>query len=152
MIGLGYIWEQQEVPRDNEFFITVLATAKNQHLQRWFSGINSTCSSKRYFKLSTFMNHITNGRKFRRAIASLRLSSHRLEIKTGRHKNKARGEGICNFMFTYYAFERRKEMIKSQGPIRRYFFCNLSIQSHVTGLWLKSIKYFIVVFVMKQTL
>ena len=73
---------------------------KDQYLQTWYAAIslNSKLSMYAEFKRAyihePYLNVVTI-RKYRRALASFRTSSHRLQVERGRHLNIPRNERKC---------------------------------------------------------
>ena len=83
--GFGYLWEQQEVPREKVFLSLFKQRLIDQYFQCWFSDINLSSKLCSYSSFKFSYSHesyldAVKVRKFRRAIASLRTSSRKLEV------------------------------------------------------------------------
>ena len=92
----------KKVPHDKECLSLFKQRLKDQYLQCWFSCISLSSKLCLYadFKLSYDYEsylYIVNFRKFRRAIASFRTSSHKLEVEMGRYINIPRNKRKCKF-------------------------------------------------------
>ena len=93
---------------------------------------------KQTFELSSYLL-VIHKRKLRNAIAKLRLSSHRLSIEVGRHRNIPRGERKCtlcnkNDLEDEYHFTLICPCNTDlrQQYIQRYFYVNPSVLKYIT--------------------
>ena len=98
--GFGYIRDSQEVNNEKNLLYVFQQRLKDQYLQTWYAAIslNSNLSMYAEFKRAyihePYLNVVTI-RKYRRALASFRTSSHRLQVERGRHLNIPRNERKC---------------------------------------------------------
>ena len=129
-LGFNEVWYQQSAG-DNKFFLTILRQRlKDVFVQNWNERLNLSSRATFYrsfaeFKFQPYLN-IVNVSKFRIALTQLRVSSHRLEIETGRwtKPNKISRENrkcqVCSiledefhFLFECYLYkDLRKQYIK----------------------------------------
>ena len=98
--GFGYLWELQEVNNEKRFLYALQQTIKDQFLQTWYTEVFSNSKLNWYSEFKTEFTHepylnVVKVRKYRRALASFRISSHRLQVEKGRHKKNARNERKC---------------------------------------------------------
>ena len=84
----------------NLFLNILQCRLRDIYITEWKQGLNLSQSMaiyrevKQLFEMSSNLVKIQN-RKFRNAIAKLRLSSHQLSIETGRHRNIDRPNRKC---------------------------------------------------------
>ena len=73
----------------------------DQYRQSWYSSINNSnrletyCRFKHNFNLEPYLDFVSD-RKYKIALSRVRLSSHKLEIERGRHRDINRDERKCN--------------------------------------------------------
>ena len=86
---------------NSDKFISILKTRlKDLYISEWSEGLRSHTSLTLYreikstFEISPYLLKMKN-RKYRNAIAKIRLSSHQLAIEKGRHANIERNERKC---------------------------------------------------------
>ena len=86
---------------NSDKFISILKTRlKDLYISEWSEGLRSHTSLTLYreikstFEISPYLLKMKN-RKYRNAIAKVRLSSHQLAIEKGRHANIERNERKC---------------------------------------------------------
>ena len=87
-LGLSYVWINQCVENENIFLSIVKQRIKDCYIQTWNGNINTSSRANSYklfcdFGFKHYLKCITI-KKFRCALAKIRLSSHRLNIETGR--------------------------------------------------------------------
>lgn len=98
--GFGYVWHEQYIANDKLFLHAFTQRLKDQFLQDWSSNISNSpklmCYSnfKTIFEHENYLSHI-NIRKFRSALAKLRISNHDLNIERGRYRNIMREDRLC---------------------------------------------------------
>ena len=98
-LGIPCVWLQQnetEIPLSlikQRLFVV--------YFQNWYPGINNSnrlltyARFKHEFTCEKYLDFITN-EKFRFALTRFRLSSHELEMESGRYENITKIERICN--------------------------------------------------------
>ena len=97
-LGLGYIWSAQNTNID--FFFTIRQRIIDQYKQLWGATINSMpkleyyCRYKKEFKFEKYLEILGN-ESTRKAMSCFRLSSHNLEIESGRLNNIDRENRKC---------------------------------------------------------
>ena len=90
-LGLNYAWYAQGVGNVNYFLTIVKQRLNDQFMQNWKNRLTMSSRATFYepiseFRFQPYLN-IINVTKFRTAVTRLRVSSHRLEIETGKwHK------------------------------------------------------------------
>ena len=87
-LGLMEAWLQQNVGNANGFLSIVKEHLKDTFVQNWNSRLNDSSRAVFYrnlnnFGLKSYLGIVTT-EKFRYSLTRLRLSSHRLEVETGR--------------------------------------------------------------------
>ena len=97
-LGLGYLWINQE--HCDIFLPEIKQRILDQYHQRWYSDINNSrrlasyCRFKHSFESEKYLDTIPE-KKYKIALSQFRLSSHKLEIETGRHYGSSRSERKC---------------------------------------------------------
>lgn len=98
--GFGYIWIAQHVKQEKTFLFKFVSSLKYQLVQEWFGTIRDSSKLSSYFhfksefKHEAYLNYVKI-RKFRYALATLRSSSHNLEIERGGYNNTPKENRIC---------------------------------------------------------
>ena len=96
--GFEYIWQQQfdiDIP-----FPIIKQRIYDTYLQKWYSDINNSARLKAYsvfkhtFEPEKYLNVIPEN-KYKIAISRFRMSSHSLNIETGRYDGTPRKNRIC---------------------------------------------------------
>jgi hypothetical protein len=87
-LGFNETWYQQSVGNNTYFLNIVKQRLNDNFVQNWNDRLNQSNRATFYrtfadFKFQPYLN-IVNVSKFRIALTQLRVSSHRLEIETGR--------------------------------------------------------------------
>ena len=87
-LGFFEVWLNQGVGNVNQFLAVLRQRLKDQYIQDWSNALENSSRARFYsnisgFYLQPYLEFITI-RKFRIAMTKLRLSSHRLEVETGR--------------------------------------------------------------------
>lgn len=95
--GFGYVWQEQKLTKFVQMFILRL---KDQYYQEWLASISNSSKLLSYRNLMTNFEHeeylnILTIRKFRSALAKLRISNHDLNIERGRYRNVPRDDRLC---------------------------------------------------------
>ena len=98
--GFGSVWLEQGVENITHFMKDLETRLKDIEIQNWRREKQDVSKLRFYTMYKTvfapepylYMN-IT--KKFRNALARLRMSSHKLAIETGRHQNIAREDRLC---------------------------------------------------------
>ena len=99
--GFPDVWMYPESVNINMFIPIFQNRLRDVFITEWSHGLNLSSSSMLYkemkqsFEMSPYLLIIQN-KKHRNAIAKLRLSSHQLNIETGRHTNIKRLDRKCN--------------------------------------------------------
>ena len=87
-LGFMEAWIQQNVGNEHAFLSLVKQRLKDTFVQNWNSRLNDSSRARFYRNFNTFgykfYLDIVTTEKFRYALTRLRLSSHRLEVETGR--------------------------------------------------------------------
>ena len=103
-LGFNYAWIYQSVGNTEHFLSLCKQRLTDQFIQAWNNEISTStrADSYRLFSDFGFKSYLetVNIQKFRQALTRLRVSSHRLEIETGRwHKPHKipRNERKCQF-------------------------------------------------------
>ena len=86
--GFGYLWELQEVINEKRFLHALQQTIKDQFLQTWYTEVFLNSKLNWYSEFKTEFTHepylnVVKIRKYRRALASFRISNHRLQVEKG---------------------------------------------------------------------
>lgn len=98
--GFFDVWLFPESVKTNVFVPVFHARLKDLFITEWSQGIGLSTSLtlykelKQVFEISPYLLKLKN-RKHRNAIAKIRLSSHSLNIETGRHRNIDRSQRKC---------------------------------------------------------
>ena len=98
--GFFDVWMFPESVNINAFIPIFHLRLKDNFITEWRQGLNVSSSLTLYkevkqnFELSPYLK-IMNKKKLRNALAKLRLSSHHLNIETGRHRNIERSQRKC---------------------------------------------------------
>ena len=96
--GFEYIWQQQfdiDIP-----FRIIKQRVYDTYLQKWYSDINNSARLKAYsvfkhtFEPEKYLNVIPEN-KYKIAMSRFRISSHSLNIETGRYDGTPRKNRIC---------------------------------------------------------
>ena len=87
-LGFFEVWLNQGVGNVNQFFTVLQQRLKDQYIQDWSSALENSSRALFYrniadFKFQSYFE-IISVKKFRTAMTKLRVSSHRLEVETGR--------------------------------------------------------------------
>ena len=107
-LGFSDVWHAQGVGDVNRFLVILKTRLKDNFWQNWNARINESSRASFYktfseFQLQPYLN-IVNIKKFRNALSSLRVSSHRLEIEAGRwnkpKKHRVKTENVKTVMFS----------------------------------------------------
>lgn len=99
--GFPDVWMYPESVNVNMFIPIFQNRLRDVFITEWNHGLSLSSSSvlykemKQSFEMSPYLLIIQN-KKHRNAIAKLRLSSHQLNIETGRHTNIERSDRKCN--------------------------------------------------------
>ena len=101
-IGLNNLWCYQNnlTNRLNSNYNYIKQRIIDIYMQSWYAEINNSrrldsyCIYKQEFKMETYLDQIKIN-KYRIALSKFRLSSHNLEIETGRHGNIPRADRKC---------------------------------------------------------
>lgn len=139
-LGFNEVWLQQGVGDEKLFLKIVKQRLRDNFIQTWNAEINQSTRSIFYrniadFKYQDYLDAV-KVKKFRNALSRLRVSSHRLEVETGRWNRPQRIEyverkcRICNkledefhFVFECSAFESiRKTYISRYFRVRPNMF------------------------------
>ena len=97
-LGLNHLWINQDTCTINLKMIR--QRIFYQYRQSWYSSINNSnrletyCRFKHNFNLEPYLVFISD-RKYKIALSRFRLSSHKLEIERGRHRDINRDERKC---------------------------------------------------------
>ena len=97
-LGLGELWTNQQ--HCDIFFPEIKQSILDQYYQSWYSDINNSQRLASYsrikhsFESESYLDYISE-RKYKIALSKFRLSSHNLEIETGRYNSISRSERIC---------------------------------------------------------
>lgn len=138
-LGFHEVWLQQNVGNPNAFLAILKQRLKDNFIQKWNAEINESSRAIFYrtfasFQLQDYIN-IVQVKKFRTALAKLRVSSHRLEVEMGRwarperiayENRKCR---ICNVLEDEFHFilECPLYLNLRRQYIPRYYFQNPSM-------------------------
>ena len=101
-IGLNNLWCNQNdlTNRLSSNYNCIKQRIIDIYMQSWYAEINNSrrlssyCIYKQEFKMETYLDQIKVN-KYRIALSKFRLSSHKLEIETGRHRNIPRADRKC---------------------------------------------------------
>ena len=144
--GFYDVWLFPESVNMNLFLSILQCRLRDIYITEWKQGLNLSQSLaiyrdvKQSFEMSSYSVKMQN-RKFRNALAKLRLSSHQLSIETGRHRNIDRPNRkctVCNlndiedeFHFTVIcpAYEDLRKQY-----IPKYFYTRPSLYKFITLL------------------
>ena len=146
-LGFGYLTRgvQSNIPH----FSALKSRLRDQFMQDWSSYINNSsklsyyCNFKEEFKFENYLTSIQNDH-LRKHLTSIRLSSHPLEIETGRKNGIDRNNRLCKlcsmkvveseFHFILccprYRFLREKYMINLPHPTVYKFYSLMSSSNH----------------------
>ena len=142
--GFYDVWLFPESVNINMFLNILQCRLRDNYINEWNQGLNQSQSLtmykevKRTFEMSSYLIKMQN-RKFRNALAKLRLSSHSLNIETGRHRNIDRSNRKCSacnlndiedeFHFTLIcpAYENLRKQY-----IDKYFYTRPSVYKFIT--------------------
>ena len=100
--GFGHIWTKPESYKVDYITQQLHQRLQDTHIQEWFSCIrnNSKLSLLNKFKIcykqETYLYNINNF-EIRKALTQFRISSHRLNIETGRYHNIVPDQRFCPF-------------------------------------------------------
>jgi len=100
--GFGHIWMKPEAYNIDYIVNQLRLRLQDTYIQKWFNSIenNSKLSflskSKECYEQETYLYDINNF-EIRKAITQLRISSHKLNIETGRYYNVAPDQRFCPF-------------------------------------------------------
>ena len=150
--GLYYLWQNQS--NMNVSYDIIRQRVLDMYYQSWYSGINNSRRLETYslfkheFKFERYLDFI-NDNRFRSALTSFRVSSHKLQIERGRHLNIPRNERICrncnsNMIENEYHFLLicPKYSDLRNKYIKRYYFTWPTIQKF-TNLMSKNSKFIV---------
>ena len=150
--GLYYLWQNQS--NMNVSYDIIRQRVLDMYYQSWYSGINNCRRLETYslfkheFKFERYLDFI-NDNRFRSALTSFRVSSHKLQIERGRHLNIPRNERICrncnsNMTENEYHFLLicPKYSDLRNKYIKRYYFTWPTIQKF-TNLMSKNSKFIV---------
>ena len=106
-LGFNHVWLYQGVGNKNQFLNIFKQRLKDNFIQNWNNNLSNSSRANTYnlfadFSFKSYLDIITV-KKFRIVLSRLRLSSHRLEIETGRwHKPEKipRSERKCQLCNT----------------------------------------------------
>ena len=104
-IGMNNLWQNQDNLPNNLNYKNIKQRIIDIHMQNWYTIINNSrrlssyCIYKHEFNSEKYLNCIKTN-KYRIALSKFRLSSHNLEIETGRHTNIAREDRKCKICNT----------------------------------------------------
>ena len=142
--GFPDVWLFPESVDAKKFMPILQARLRDIYITEWREGINLSTALYMYkeikqtFELSSYLL-VIHKRKLRNAIAKLRLSSHRLSIEVGRHRNIPRWERKCtlcnrNDLEDEYHFTLICPSYTDlrQQYIQRYFYVNPSVLKYIT--------------------
>ena len=110
-LGLGELWTNEQ--HCDIFFLEIKQRILDQYNQSWYSDINNSQRLASYsrikhsFESESYLDNISE-RKYKIALSKFRLSSHNLEIETGRYNSIPRSERICRL---YEKKKKKKERI-----------------------------------------
>ena len=96
--GLYYLWQNQS--NMNVSYDIIKQRVLDMYYQSWYSGINNSPRLETYslfkheFNFESYLD-FTNDNRFRSALTSFKVSSHKLQIERGRHLYIPRNERIC---------------------------------------------------------
>ena len=98
--GFHDVWLAQGVANVNSFVSLFKQRVMDTFIQHWYSRIENSTRASFYnvftnFGFSDFLKHV-NVKKYRIALTRLLVSSHRLNIETGRWSNIPRNERLCS--------------------------------------------------------
>ncbi|MEW8545252.1 MAG: hypothetical protein AB2693_17140, partial [Candidatus Thiodiazotropha sp.] len=99
--GFQDVWMYPESVNVNVFMPIFQNRLRDVYITEWNHGLSLSTSSllykemKQSFEMSPYLLIVRN-KKYRNAIAKIRLSSHQLNIETGRHTNIERSNRKCN--------------------------------------------------------
>ena len=106
-LGFNHVWLNQGVGNKNQFLNLFKQRLKDNFIQKWNTNLTNSSRASTYnlfaeFNFKSYLDIITV-KKFRTSLSRLRISSHRLEIETGRwHKPEKtpRSERKCQLCNT----------------------------------------------------
>ena len=88
----GYIWDQQEIANEKQFFKQLEQCLRDQFIQKWREELEKGSKLelyngfKVYFQSEKYLD-VLKIFKYRHIYATFRLSCHDLEIEVGRHRD-----------------------------------------------------------------
>ena len=100
--GFGYIWDQQEIANEKQFFKQLEQCLRDQFIQKWHEELEKSSKLELYngfkvhFQSETYLD-VLKIFKYRHIYATFRLSCHDLEIEVGRHRDIDRELRKCPF-------------------------------------------------------
>ena len=87
-LGFNYVWHAQGVGNSKAFLVSFKQRLSDNFQQNWHERLSNSTRASFYINISSFnfqpYLNIVNLKIFRQALTKLRLSSHRLEIESGR--------------------------------------------------------------------
>lgn len=99
--GFGYIWEQHFVGNEREFLTLFKQRLEDQFIQKWREDVSNTSEFRLYkfikddFKFEPYLYFIKS-KALRRALTSIRLSSHNFMVERGRWNKLQIGDRKCS--------------------------------------------------------
>lgn len=97
-IGLGYVWDEQNKTNCLEFFPLIKQRLIDISVQSFQEQINNSSKCVIYHFCLQYYLCKAIPPIYKTCISQIRLSSHNLEIETGRHNNVLLNKRICNFV------------------------------------------------------
>ena len=106
---------------------------RDQYQQTWFATISGMpklsyyCKFKKDFMYEDYLDYVSNDR-FRMALTRLRLSSHSLEIETGRFANIDRNDRVCRLCLSNVVESEYNVMLccKTYASLRKRYLGQVS--------------------------
>ena len=155
-LGFNDVWIQQGVGDEKLFMLVLKQRLNDNFMQTWNAELNQSTRALFYRSISNFKYQdyldVVTVKKFRNALARLRVSSHRLEVEVGRWNRQSveyaeRKCRICNKLEDEYHFifecaiyeDLRRDYIPRYYRIRPNMFkcielLNTSNQKHINKL------------------